>query len=115
MLDTLKLGFNVLLRDLQQAKDTVVSLLRNHVQNVAKPLGAALPPSLVHAEGHVLGAIFPTEQLNVCLALVNAFCVVKPGAWEDADDLGKLDDSLREGSHAMLEVLKGLLVDLRVK
>merc|ERR1711959_164640 len=60
VLHTLELRLNVLLRDLQQTEDTVISLLGNHVQNVAEALRTPLPPSLVNSEGHILGAFLPS-------------------------------------------------------
>merc|ERR1719443_1731110 len=65
VLHALQLRLDVLLRDLEQAQHGVVRLLRDHVQDVAEPLRAALAPSLVDAEGHVLRAVLPAKQLDV--------------------------------------------------
>merc|ERR1712100_884632 len=59
VLHALQLRLDVLLRDLEEAQDRVVRLLRDHVQDVAEPLRATLAPSLVHAERHVLRAVLP--------------------------------------------------------
>mmetsp|Transcript_103691 Transcript_103691/g.293554 ORF Transcript_103691/g.293554 Transcript_103691/m.293554 type:complete len:448 (-) Transcript_103691:262-1605(-) len=115
VLDALQLRLDVLLGDLQQPQDAVVRLLGNHVQHVAEALRAPLAPRLVHAEGHVLRALLPAQQLDVCLALVAALRVVELGAGEDADDLGELDHALRERGGAVLQVLERLLVHLGVK
>merc|ERR1719213_949546 len=65
VLHALQLRLDVLLRDLEEAQHGVVRLLRDHVQDVAEPLRATLAPSLVDAEGHVLRAVLPAEQLDV--------------------------------------------------
>merc|ERR1712224_691119 len=115
VLHALELRLDVLLRDLQEAQHTVVRLLCDHVEDVSEPLRAALPPGLVHAEGHVFSTFLPAKQLHVSLTLVQAFRIVEARAWEDPDHLGKLDNTLRQGGRAMLEVLEGLLVHLGVK
>merc|ERR1719335_1313899 len=56
VLHALQLRLDVLLRNLEEAQHGVVRLLRDHVQDVAEPLRAALAPRLVDAEGHVLRA-----------------------------------------------------------
>merc|ERR1712190_490290 len=89
MLHALELGLDVLLRDLQQAQDTVVGLLGDHIENVSETLRAPLTPSLIDTEGHVLRALLPTKELDVGLALVDTLGVVEPGAREDADVLGE--------------------------
>mmetsp|Transcript_76673 Transcript_76673/g.215600 ORF Transcript_76673/g.215600 Transcript_76673/m.215600 type:complete len:364 (-) Transcript_76673:935-2026(-) len=73
VLHALELRLDVLLGDLQEPQDAVVRLLRDHVQDVAEALRAALPPSLVHAKGHVLRAFLPTQELHIGLALVSTF------------------------------------------
>jgi len=50
VLNTFELGFDMLLRDLQEPENTVVSFLRNHVQNVPEALRAPLAPCLVDTE-----------------------------------------------------------------
>mmetsp|Transcript_116996 Transcript_116996/g.376315 ORF Transcript_116996/g.376315 Transcript_116996/m.376315 type:complete len:383 (-) Transcript_116996:739-1887(-) len=115
MLHTLELRLDVLLGDLQQPQDTVVRLLGDHVQDVAEALRAALPPSLVHTEGHVLRALLPTQELHIGLALVNTIRVVEAGAWEHTHDLSKFHDALRQRGDAMFQVLERLLVDLGVQ
>merc|ERR1719240_1429323 len=101
VLHPLELRLDVLLRDLEQAEHAVVRLLRDHVQDVAEPLRAALPPCLVHAEGHVLRALLPAKQLDVGLALVEALGVVEAGAWEDANHLRNLHHARRKRSGAV--------------
>mmetsp|Transcript_109013 Transcript_109013/g.273157 ORF Transcript_109013/g.273157 Transcript_109013/m.273157 type:complete len:216 (+) Transcript_109013:105-752(+) len=115
VLHTLELGLDVLLRNLQEPQHAVVGFLRDHVQDVPEALRAALTPGLVHAEGHVLRALLPPEQLHVCLALVNPVRIVEPGAWENPHDLSKLYHTLGERCHAMLQILEGFLVHFRVQ
>merc|ERR1712232_1104099 len=88
----------------------MVSLLRDHVQDVPKALRAALPPSLVHSERHVLGTLLPTQKLNIGLTLLCTLSIIKAWPREDTYDLGKLHNTLRKRCRAMLQVLKGLLV-----
>merc|ERR1719387_3173709 len=115
MLHALELRLDVLLGDLQEPEDAVVSLLRDHVKDVSEALRAPLPPGLVHAERHILSALLPAEELNVCLALIQALRIVESRAWEDTHDLRELDNTLGQGRRAMLQVLEGLLVDLGVE
>merc|ERR1711904_265876 len=115
MLDTLKLGLDVLLRNLKKAKDTVVCLLCNHVKNVAEALRASLAPSLVNPEGHVLCTLLPTKKLNIGFALIETLCVIEAWPREDPNHLGKLHCAFRQRCHAMLQVLKWLLVDFGVQ
>merc|ERR1712224_1150529 len=62
VLHALELRLDVLLRDLQETQHAVVRLLRDHVKDVPETLRAPLPPGLVHAEGHILSALFPAEE-----------------------------------------------------
>merc|ERR1712025_260153 len=115
MLDTLELRFNVLLRDLEKSKHTVICFLGDHVQDVPEALRASLAPCLVHPEGHVLSAFLPTEKLNISLALVQTFGIIKAWPWEDSHDLSKLHGALGQGCHTMFQVLEWLLIDLGVQ
>merc|ERR1712072_905501 len=87
VLHPLELGLDVLLRDLEQSEHAVVRLLRDHVQDVAETLRAALPPRLVDTERHVLRALLPAKQLHISLALIEALGVVESGAREDTHHL----------------------------
>mmetsp|Transcript_61908 Transcript_61908/g.122453 ORF Transcript_61908/g.122453 Transcript_61908/m.122453 type:complete len:225 (+) Transcript_61908:147-821(+) len=93
----------------------MVGFLRDHIQNVAEALRAPLPPGLVNTERHVFRTLLPTKQLHICLALINTLGIVKLRAWEDTDHLRKLHNTLCQRCRAMLQVLKRLLVHLRVK
>merc|ERR1712046_264747 len=93
----------------------MICLLCNHVQDVAEALRAPLAPSLVNPERHVLGTFFPTKKLNISFTLIQALSIIEAWAWEDTNDLGKLHCALGQGCDAMLQVLKRLLVDLRVE
>merc|ERR1719188_729088 len=115
VLHPLQLRLDVLLRDLEEAKHAVVCLLGNHVKYVSETLRAALAPGLVDTEGHVLSTLLPTKELDVGLALIDPLGIVEPGAREDADNLSKLNDALRQGGDTVLEILERLLVDLRVE
>merc|ERR1712224_419304 len=115
MLDTLELGLNVLLRNLEETQDTVICLLCNHVKDIAESLRAPLAPSFVNTEGHVLGTFFPPKKLNVSLALVQTLSIIEAWAWEDANYLGKLHCALGQRCHTMLQVFKGLLIDLCIQ
>merc|ERR1712151_1350790 len=106
VLHAFELRFNVLLRYLEQAQDAVVRLLCDHIQDVAEALRAALAPSFVNAERHVLCALLPSQQLNICLALVKPFGIIEAGAWEDSHDLRELHDAFRQRGGAMLQVFE---------
>mmetsp|Transcript_49327 Transcript_49327/g.88648 ORF Transcript_49327/g.88648 Transcript_49327/m.88648 type:complete len:215 (-) Transcript_49327:339-983(-) len=115
MLHTLKLGLDVLLGNLQQAKHAVIGLFGNHIQDVAEALRAALAPSLVNPKGHVLGTLFPAKKLHVSLSLVSTFSIIELWSWEDTNNLGKFDHTLCQRCNNVLEILERLLVHLRVE
>mmetsp|Transcript_44083 Transcript_44083/g.104967 ORF Transcript_44083/g.104967 Transcript_44083/m.104967 type:complete len:469 (-) Transcript_44083:365-1771(-) len=115
MANTIQLAFDVLLRDLQEAQHAVVGLLGHHVQDVAEALGAALAPGLVHAEGHVLCALLPAQQLHIRLPLICTFRIIEFGAGEDTNHLRELHHAPGQGRSAVLQVLERLLVDLGVQ
>merc|ERR1711879_949285 len=80
VLHALELRLDVLLRDLKQAQDAVISFFRNHVKHIPETLRTSLPPCFVNAERHVLRTLFPSKKLNICFALVNAFRIIEPWA-----------------------------------
>merc|ERR1712032_818597 len=96
VLHALQLRLDVLLRDLQQPQDTVVSLFGDHIQNVSKALRTSLPPCFVDTEGHILRAFLPTQELHIGLALIDALSIIKPWAREHANDLCELDNAFRK-------------------
>mmetsp|Transcript_66997 Transcript_66997/g.146134 ORF Transcript_66997/g.146134 Transcript_66997/m.146134 type:complete len:264 (-) Transcript_66997:1272-2063(-) len=115
VLDSLELRLNVLLGDLQQSQNAMICLLRNHIEDVPKALRAALAPSLVHAERHVLSALLPAQQFDIGLALIHSLSIIESRSREDPDNLSKLHHALGKRGGAMLEILKGLLIHLGIE
>merc|ERR1712151_1242703 len=110
VLHPLELRLDVLLRDLEQTQDAVISFLRDHVQDVAESLRATLAPGFVDTKRHVFCALLPAQKLYICLALVKPFGVIETGAWEDAHNLGELHYALGQRRSAMFQIFEGFFV-----
>merc|ERR1712070_861081 len=115
MLDTLELRLNMLLRNLEEPKHAVVSFLCDHVQDVSEALRTPLTPSLVNSKGHVLSTLLPTKKLNIGLTLVQTLSIIKAWSWENSNHLSEFHCTLGQGCHAVLQVLKWLLIHLSVQ